>query len=212
MTARKVLEYGGIVAGVVLIAFGIGALAMSVSAHNTVSDQLTQQKIVGTPDMNPADTEAAMKEAGLATVSVPSCNVANEAITTGTEARCFADYMRIHALESTGGLVYAEMGRFIAKADPKSPAGTDDAAAALTDENGQPVANGARNTWVTATALTTALNMSYMAQQLSLFGLVVGIALLLSGIGFLILAVIVLGTKAAARQGAAAPASTPAVV
>jgi hypothetical protein len=34
------------------------------------------------------------------------------------------------------------------------------------------------------TALATALNTSYMAERLSLFSLVVGIALLLSGIGF----------------------------
>ena len=49
--------------------------------------------------------------------------------------------------------------------------------------------NGRRDLWVTYTALTTALNTSYMASQIALFGLVVGIALLLSGIGFLILAI-----------------------
>jgi hypothetical protein len=54
--------------------------------------------------------------------------------------------------------------------------------------NGEPVANAARNVWVTETALSTALNMSYMASQLGNFGIVVGIALLLSGFGFLILA------------------------
>ncbi len=43
--------------------------------------------------------------------------------------------------------------------------------------------------WVTETALSTALNMSYMAEQLSLFGIVVGVALLLTGIGFLVLAI-----------------------
>ena len=42
--------------------------------------------------------------------------------------------------------------------------------------------------WVTETALTTALNMSFMAEQLSLFGIVTGIALFLTGIGFLVLA------------------------
>ncbi len=54
---------------------------------------------------------------------------------------------------------------------------------------GRPVDNGARNLWVTETALTTALNTSYMAEQLALFGVVVGVALLLSGIGFAILAI-----------------------
>jgi hypothetical protein len=54
--------------------------------------------------------------------------------------------------------------------------------------NGQPVANAARNVWVTETALSTALNVSYMASQLGNFGIVVGIALLLTGFGFIILA------------------------
>jgi hypothetical protein len=67
--------------------------------------------------------------------------------------------------------------------------GTNDPAAALKDpKTGQPVDNGARNIWVTETALTTALNTSYLAEQISLFGVVVGIALLLSGIGFGVLA------------------------
>ena len=37
-------------------------------------------------------------------------------------------------------------------------------------------------------ALSTALNVSYMAEQLALFSLVVGIALLLAGVGFIVLA------------------------
>ena len=96
--------------------------------------------------------------------------------------------MRIHALESSGGLTYAQMGRFLAADDPENPAGTSDEAAALTDEEGNPVPNQARNTWVTETALSTALNLSYMAEQLALFGIVVGFALILAGIGFLVLA------------------------
>jgi hypothetical protein len=211
MTGRKFLEIGGIVAGVILIAFGVGALVMSVNARNTVSDELTQQKIVGSPDMNPNDIQAAMNEAGISNVvPVPTCNVAEKTIETGSDARCFAQYMQIHALEASGGLMYAEMGRYLAKADPSSPKGTSDEAAALKDESGKPVANAFRNTWITETALSTALNVSYMAEQIALFGLVVGIALLLSGIGFLILAVAVLGGAAAAKEAAkAAPQATP---
>ena len=41
---------------------------------------------------------------------------------------------------------------------------------------------------MTATALSTALNASYMAESISIFAIVVSIALLLSGIGFAILA------------------------
>ena len=55
-------------------------------------------------------------------------------------------------------------------------------------QTGQPVSNHARDTWVTETALTTALYLAYTGSAISLFGIVVGIALLLAGIGFLILA------------------------
>ena len=99
--------------------------------------------------------------------------------------------MRIHALESSGGLTYAEMGRFVSESDPNDPAGTSDEEAAAKDEDGQPIANAKRNTWVTETALATALNVSYMAEQIALFGIVVGIALILTGIGLVILALAV---------------------
>jgi hypothetical protein len=135
---------------------------------------------------------------------VPSCDVAGQEITNGDEARCFAQYMRIHALESSAGLTYAEMGRFVAAADPSDPAGTNDDTAAAQDESGRPVSNAARNTWVTETALATALNVSYMASRLALFGIVVGIALILTGIGFIILAV-----GGALRGSESAPGGRP---
>ena len=187
-----------------MIAFGIGALTMSINARNTVGNELKSQQIVGSADMNPTDIKAAMKDAGLVNVSAPSCNVADQAIQTGGDARCFAQYMRIHALESSGGLTYSQMGRFLAASDPTNPAGTSDDTAALKDADGKPVANAARNTWVTETALTTALNVSYMAEQIALFGLVVGIALLLSGIGFIILALGILGVGAKKEKQAPA--------
>ena len=98
-------------------------------------------------------------------------------------------------------------GRFQSAANPADPKGTSDEAAAVKDTSGQPVANHARDIWVTETALTTALNTSYMAEQLSVFGIVVGLALLLTGVGLMILAVAVLGERfrkeAAARAGVA---------
>ena len=41
---------------------------------------------------------------------------------------------------------------------------------------------------MTETALSTALNMSYMATGVAIFSIVVGVALILAGVGFLILA------------------------
>ena len=195
MDRGRLLQYGGLAAGVVLILFGIGALALSINAHQTVGDELSQEKIVGSPDMTPSEIEQSVQEAGLSDVEIPDCDVAEEEITTGSEARCFAKYMRIHALESSNGLTYAEMGRFVSASDPNDPAGTSDEAAAAKDEEGEPISNAARNTWVTETALSTALNVSYMASQIALFGIVVGIALLLAGIGFIILALAVFGKR-----------------
>jgi hypothetical protein len=182
-TFKRFLEWGGVAAGVILIAFGLGSIALSVDGRATVRDSLKLEQIVGSPDMNPATIAEEAKAAGLTNVDLPSCNVAGKSIDTGTEARCFAAYMRIHALEATGGVPYAQMPRY-ASVDGK---GTNDAAQAV-KVNGQPQDNAARNIWINETALSTALNTSYMAEQLGTFGIVVGIALLLSGIGFIVLA------------------------
>lgn len=189
MNTRKLLEWGGVAAGVVLLAFGIGSLVLAIAGHNEVRSQLSQEKIVGSPDMTPEAIAQEAKDAGLpSSVALPSCNVADEEIDTGSEAKCFASYMRVHALESTGGLTYAEMGRFQSAANPDDAKGTNDEAAAAKDENGQPISNGARNIWVTETALATALNVSFLAESTALFGVVVAIALILAGLGFVILA------------------------
>ena len=189
MSMRKLLEWGGIAAGVVLIGFGIASLVLAIGGHNEVRTQLEQEQIVGSPDMTPEAIAQEAQDAGLpASIDLPTCNVADETIDTGSEAKCFASYMRIHALESTGGLTYAEMGRYQSAANPEDAAGTNDEAAAAKDENGQPISNGARNIWVTETALATALNVSFLAESTALFGVVVAIALILSGIGFIVLA------------------------
>ena len=67
--------------------------------------------------------------------------------------------------------------------------GTNEEAKALKSAKGIPVDNPAREVWIQETALATGLNTSYMASQVSLFGIVVGIALLLSGFGFAILSI-----------------------
>jgi hypothetical protein len=210
---RKFFEIGGVVAGAVLIAFGIAAIVMGMNGRSTVSDSLKQEQITGTPDMTPTaiagEVTAAkqaqsklfsqLKAAGSkmtpSPITTPSCSVANQLVDTGTEARCFAKYMRIHTFGATSGLTYSQMGRYVAK--PSTPiqytdglGATNDPKYALSDQKTQqPVNNGRRDIWVTYTALTTALNTSYFATQMALFGVVIGIALLLAGIGFEILAI-----------------------
>jgi len=184
---RRTFELGGIVAAVVLIGFGIAAIVMGASGGNTVRNTLTEQKIVGTPDMTPSSITAEAKQAHLDTskLAIPSCSVANKTVNSGSSARCFAQYMTIHALEATGGLYYSQMPRYATA----SGAGTNEEAKALKSAKGTPVDNPAREVWIQETALSTGLNASYMATQVSLFGIVVGIALLLSGFGFAILSI-----------------------
>jgi hypothetical protein len=213
MNMRKLFEIGGVIAAAILIAFGIAAIVMGMNGRDTVNSSLKQEQIYGSGDMTPtaiagevAAAKAAqsklvsqLKAAGgtivPSQISTPSCSVAGKLVNSGDSARCFARYMRIHTFGATSGLTYSQMGRYIAK--PGTPLKATDGLGATSDpkyalvdtKTQQPVANGRRDIWVTYTALTTALNTSYMADQLSLFGVVVGFALLLSGIGFGILAI-----------------------
>jgi uncharacterized membrane protein YedE/YeeE len=184
--SKKLFQYAGVAASVILIAFGIGAVIAGSSGRSTVRDNLSKEQIVGTPDMTPSAIAAEAKAAGLKNVDLPTCSVAGKAIDSGSRARCFAGYMRVHALEATGGKVYAQMARYL----DKNGQPTDDAKAAAVDpKTNKPVENGARNLWVNETALSTALNTSYFAESVALFSVVMGVALLLTGIGLLVLTV-----------------------
>ena len=83
----KLFQYGGIVASVILIAFGAGSLFMGIDGRATVRDNLKREQIVGTPDM--------------------AKSVAGKQVTTGAQAKAFAQGMRKHTLEATGGQTYA---------------------------------------------------------------------------------------------------------
>ena len=173
---NRLFVLGGVIASAVLIIAGVGSIVIGAVGRADVADKLGQEKITGSPDMTPQAIAKEAGAAGLTDVELPTCSVAGEAIDTGGEAKCFAEYMRIHALEATGGQTYAEMPRF-ATADGE---GTNDEAEAEKRPDGSPVDNPARTIWVTETALGTALNTSYFAQQVALFSIVMGIALLLT--------------------------------
>ena len=192
MTGKRFWEIGGFVAGAVLIAFGVVAIYMGVDGRNTVRDSLKAEQITFGSVEDPAVAQYADQWAG-------------EQVKTGDQARAFANIMRYHTINAEWNaehLTYAQMGRFLAKEDPSNPAGTSDETAALLDETGRPVSNSFRNQWVTQTALSNALNMSFMAEQLSLFGMVVGVALLLTGVGLVILAFAVFGRREEVTESA----------
>jgi hypothetical protein len=161
---NPVTRYGGIVAGIILIAFGIGSTVTGVNGRSEVRDTLKLERITGTPDMDK--------------------QIANKPVDTGAKAKLFAQGMRKHTLAATDGQVYAQMSHYVTAAGK----GTDDKSAAATDpKTGKPVENAARNIWVTETALTTALDTSFFAERVAMFAIVVGAALLLVGTGFLVM-------------------------
>src|SRR3954449_2191357 len=179
---RKLFQYGGIAASIVLIAFGIGAIYMGLDGRNYVRDNLAAEQIVGTPDS-----------------SIPG-----QKVDTGSEAQAFAKVMRKHTLEATGGQTYAQMGRYLDQAGKPT---NDEKAAATDPKSGKPVDNPLRNLWVTETALTTALNTAFFAESVATFAIVMGFALLLVGVGFLVLTLIALRRTVPAPEGAWQPSA-----
>src|ERR687892_2599123 len=168
----KIYSYAGNAASIVLIAFGIGSIYTGFDGRDRVQSDLAREQIVGTPDST----------------------IPGQKVDTGSEAQAFAAVIRKHTLEATGGQTYAQMGRFL---DENGKPTSDEAAAAKDPKTGQPVENGLRNMWVTSTALSTALNTAFFAESVATFAIVMGFALLLTGIGFLVLTVRVLGPAGA---------------
>jgi hypothetical protein len=179
---NKFFKYGGLVASIVLIAFGVGSIYTGVDGRDRVQSDLAQEQIVGTPDST----------------------IPGQKVDTGSEAQAFAATIRKHTLEATGGQTYAQMERFV---DENGKPTNDENAAAKDPRSGEPVANQARNIWVTSTALQTALNTAYFAEGVATFAIVMGIAMLLSGIGFLILTLRVLREPAGEAKAAKAGSS-----
>ena len=162
MNSLKLFPKTVMVIGVIFVVAGLVAAGGGFYVNSFVVDQLTAQNIT-----TPGDA------------SIP-----NAPVTDMATALSMADIIQHHAASSSGGLTYAEMGRFAA-ADG-NPAGTSNRDEALLDEAGNPVANQARNTQLTAASLVTSLSLSAMAIGIS-YG-VIGI-----GIGFAVLGIVIAG-------------------
>ena len=61
---RKLLEIGGIVAGLVLVIFGVAAIYMGVDGRSTVRDSITQEQIFFGETQDPAVAKYADQWAG----------------------------------------------------------------------------------------------------------------------------------------------------
>ena len=193
---RRMFWIGGIAAGVLLVVLGAIWIWQGVSARSEVHDTISREQIVGTPDMSPATFEGEVEG-----VEIPSCDVAEEEIDTGAEARCFADWMRVHALEGTGGRTFSQMGRYL---DADGQETNDPAEAAKDPKSGQPVTNGARDLWVTQRALATGLELAFVGEQVSMFSIASGIVFLIIGIGLIVM--LTIGGVLAPGKGSGPPA------
>lgn len=103
-------------------------------------------------------------------MTTPDSSLPNRLVSGPMTLKAQADVIREHTLKTTGGKTYAEMPREIQKVDEKGNA--------LFNSKGEPLMtpNTARDLWVTATTLTTALNLGIITYAFSgliiLFGLV----------------------------------------
>jgi hypothetical protein len=174
--ARNLVWLGVALAGLVMLIGGAYALMEGLSARQQVKDKLEAQGIVTPED-----------------ASIPNATVNDEAT-----AESMAAIIEKHAAESTGGLTYAEMGRF-ATAD-NDPAGTNDEAEALKDGSGRPVSNPLRNVAFQASALQTSLYTSVMAFNVAKLVIGLGIAFIALGLGTWIVGVPLVWTVTRSRR------------
>lgn len=145
------------VIGAVFLVGGGYTTLRGFDARDEVRDELIAQNITTPED-----------------ASIPNARVDDVAT-----ARSMANIIEEHALDSTGGLTYAEMGRFMT-ADG-DPAGTSDESEAVIGADGRPVANPLRNVAFQASALRTSLFSSVMALEVG--NLVIGLGALLAALG-----------------------------
>jgi hypothetical protein len=143
--------------GVIFIGAGVYTVSRGYDARNDVREELLAQNITTTED-----------------ASIPNARVRD-----ATTAKAMADIIDVHALESTDGLTYSELGRFMAANG--DPAGTSNEDEALMGEDGKPVANPLRNVAFQASALRTSLYTSVMAFNVA--DLVVGLGLMIVVLG-----------------------------
>lgn len=156
------LRLGGYAASALLVLLGVAMIVIGVIGRAEVRDRLAEEQIVGTPDST----------------------IPGQTVDSGSEAKAFANVMRKHTLEATGGKTYAEMPRAVYKKSG-DPVPEDQADQAL--ESGKAIDNPDRQIWIPSIALSTALNTSFFAESVATFTIVVGIALLMIGIGLFVL-------------------------
>ncbi len=114
-------------------------------------------------------------------ITPEDASIPNKAVRGPMTLKSQGDIIRFHTLNTTGGKTYAEMPRQIVK--------LDSAGKPILDAEGKEVMvpNDARNMWVTATTLTTALNLGIVTYVFSGFMVFLGLISIWTGSIFCIL-------------------------
>ena len=131
---KKFLEIGGFIAGAVLIIFGVAVIALGVNGRSTVNSSLKPGEDRRHVRHDAGRHQGGGREGRPRPITLPELLGRQQGRSpNGSTARCFAQYMRIHALEATGGLTYCPDGP-LRDAPTASRSATNDATKAVSGE------------------------------------------------------------------------------
>lgn len=155
---KKAFPISLMILGLVFLSAGGYTATRGLDAKDQVTNELHAQNIVTPED-----------------ATLPNVRVHDAA-----SAASMAEIIGRHADASTGGLTFAEMGRYmVAGADP---AGTNVESEAVIGPDNRPIPNPLRNVAFQASALRTSLFTSVMAFNIA--DLVIGLGALIAALGF----------------------------
>ena len=180
MRARIIFTVIAMIAGVAMIVGGPVMIAAGVNGQSQITDQLTAQKI-----QFPASVDQGLP--------ADLTDYAGQTVTTGLQAKVYADMVEEHVKKATGGLTYSEVsGKFMAlsDADKATPAG-------------QAIA-GQRQTAFMGESLRGILMSTYQAWMLTY--LVMGLGALVTGLAVVLFSAAAV-TWPRKKSGAEAPAA-----
>ena len=165
-----------------------------LKTRGAVCYTIGMKKILGFSAVLAIGVGIVMVVAGVWGIAFTYTNVARENITTPADApipnapvrgpmtlHAQATIIREHVLHTTAGKTYSEMPQKVAKLDAVG--------SAVLDEKGEPVmvSNDARNIWITATTLITALHLGIITYVFSGLIVCLGLISVWTGVIFLIL-------------------------
>lgn len=142
--------------GVVAILAGVILVCGSLWAVDFINENISREKIV-TPE---------------------DANIPNVPLSGPLTLKAQADIIWKHAYEGAGNKTYAEMPRMVPQLDANGKE--------VKGKDGKPIMipNQARNTWVTATALITALNLGILTYAFSGLVMLLGFISIWTGFVF----------------------------